>query len=124
MQKKEINIEVGHRLQMAREKQGYTQEQFAEMLDVGVQHVSNIERGVVGVSLATLRKACLALDISADYLLMGENHTGEANLLVQQINQLPVKQAIQIEKGFSQILEALRLGNQEESVSSEKTSKG
>lgn len=38
--KKEINIEVGHRIQLSRERAGYTQEQFAELLDVGVQHVS------------------------------------------------------------------------------------
>ena len=49
--KKEINIEVGHRIQLSRERAGYTQEQFAELLDVGVQHVSNIERGAVGISL-------------------------------------------------------------------------
>lgn len=54
--KKEINIEVGHRIQMVRENCGYTQEQFAELLDVGVQHVSNIERGATGVSLTTLKK--------------------------------------------------------------------
>lgn len=54
--KKEINIEVGHRIQLSRERAGYTQEQFAELLDVGVQHVSNIERGAVGISLTALKK--------------------------------------------------------------------
>jgi transcriptional regulator with XRE-family HTH domain len=121
MQKKEINIEVGHRIQMVREKRGYTQEQFAEMLDVGVQHISNIERGVVGVSLTALRNACQVLDISADYLLMGKNSSGTTNLLVQQINQLPVDQMVQVEKGFSQILEALHLANQQKTISSENT---
>jgi transcriptional regulator with XRE-family HTH domain len=116
MQKKEINIEVGHRIQMVREKCGYTQEQFAEMLDVGVQHISNIERGVVGISLTALRNACQVLDISADYLLMGKNSSGTTNLLVQQINQLPVDQMVQVEKGFSQILEALNLANQQKTI--------
>ena len=31
--KKEINIEVGHRIQLSRERAGYTQEQFAELID-------------------------------------------------------------------------------------------
>jgi transcriptional regulator with XRE-family HTH domain len=123
MQKKEINIEVGHRIQMVREKCGYTQEQFAEMLDVGVQHISNIERGVVGISLTALRNACQVLDISADYLLMGKNSSGTTNLLVQQINQLPVDQMVQVEKGFSQILEALNLANQQKTIPSENSSK-
>ena len=36
-EKKEINIQIGKRLQTARENSGYTQEVFAEMLDVGVK---------------------------------------------------------------------------------------
>lgn len=46
MEKKTINIEVGHRIQLSRERAGYTQEQFAELLDVGVQHISRVERGI------------------------------------------------------------------------------
>ena len=34
-EKKEINIQIGKRLQTARENSGYTQEVFAETLDVG-----------------------------------------------------------------------------------------
>jgi DNA-binding XRE family transcriptional regulator len=37
IQKKEINIQIGKRLQTARENNGYTQELFAEALDVGVE---------------------------------------------------------------------------------------
>ena len=74
--KKEINIEVGHRIQLSRERAGYTQEQFAELLDVGVQHVSNIERGAVGISLTALKKTCEILGVSADYLLLGGSCAG------------------------------------------------
>ena len=37
-EKKNINVEIGKRLQQARKNNGYTQEQFAETLDVGVEH--------------------------------------------------------------------------------------
>lgn len=44
-EKKEINIQIGKRLQTARENSGYTQEVFAETLDVGVEHYRKIESG-------------------------------------------------------------------------------
>ncbi|MDO5785664.1 MAG: helix-turn-helix transcriptional regulator [Eubacteriales bacterium] len=112
--KKEINIEVGHRIQMVREKCGYTQEQFAEALDVSVQHISNIERGVTGVSLTTLKKTCEILNTSADYLLLGKGYAGESNLLTQQLHTLPTEQAILVERGISQLLQALELANQKD----------
>ena len=48
-EKKEINIQIGKRLQTARENSGYTQEVFAETLDVGVEHYRKIESGVYGL---------------------------------------------------------------------------
>lgn len=112
--KKEINIEVGHRIQMVRENCGYTQEQFAELLDVGVQHVSNIERGATGVSLTTLKKTCQILNTSADYLLLGKSFSGESNLLTQQIQNLPIQQAVLVERSISQLLQALELANKKD----------
>lgn len=109
--KKEINIEVGHRIQLSRERAGYTQEQFAELLDVGVQHVSNIERGAVGISLTALKKTCEILDVSADYLLLGGNASEEGNILLRQLRELPVDQGVLVERGISQLLSALELAN-------------
>ncbi len=51
-EKKEINIHIGKRLQTARENSGYTQETFAEALDVGVEHYRKIENGVYGLAAA------------------------------------------------------------------------
>ncbi len=109
--KKEINIEVGHRIQLSRERARYTQEQFAELLDVGVQHVSNIERGAVGISLTALKKACEILGVSADYLLLGGSASEEGNVLLQQLRELPVEQGVLVERGISQMLSALELAN-------------
>ena len=48
-EKKELNIQIGKRLQIARENSGYTQEAFAEALDVGVEHYRKIELGMYGL---------------------------------------------------------------------------
>ena len=70
--KKQINIEIGEQIRTAREHTKMTQEQLAEAIDVSVQFVSDLERGVVGVSLSTLRKLCTALGVSSDQLLFGK----------------------------------------------------
>ena len=70
-EKKEINIQIGEQIRLAREQAKITQEQFAERIDVSPQYISDLERGVVGISIATLKRACVALGVSSDQLLFG-----------------------------------------------------
>ncbi len=42
---KAILNEIGKRIQQRRKQMGYTQEQIANMMDVSIQMVSNLERG-------------------------------------------------------------------------------
>lgn len=69
--KKQINIEIGEQIKAAREQARLTQEQLAERIDVSVQFVSDLERGVVGISLTTLKKLCITLSVSSDQILFG-----------------------------------------------------
>ena len=82
-ERKELNIQIGKRLQTARENNGYTQEAFAEALDVGVEHYRKIELGIYGLK----RENILILDekykIDPTYLLTGEkNHTFDVELFL------------------------------------------
>lgn len=69
--KKEINIQIGEQIRNARENAKLTQEQFAEHIDVSPQYISDLERGVVGISLPTLKRACVVLGVSSDQILFG-----------------------------------------------------
>ena len=69
--RKELNICIGERVRQARNAAGYTQEKLAEKLDVTIQYVSDLERGVVGTSIPTLVRICESLSVSSDFLLMG-----------------------------------------------------
>ena len=60
---------MGRRMKAARENKGYTQEQLAELLNLSVQHVSVIERGIKSPKLDTFVKLANELDTNADYLL-------------------------------------------------------
>ena len=52
----EQNQILGENIKREREKAGYTQERFSEIIDMTPNNLSAVERGVAGVSLKTLRR--------------------------------------------------------------------
>lgn len=82
-ERKELNIQIGKRLQTARENNGYTQEAFAEALDVGVEHYRKIELGMYGVQRENMLILYEKYKIDPTYLLTGEkNHTFDVELFL------------------------------------------
>lgn len=76
-EKKEINVQIGTNIQLAREAAGYTQEKLSELVGLTPNHLSAIERGVSGASLEVLQKLCPLLGVSADHLLFGQSSMDE-----------------------------------------------
>lgn len=64
------------RICKARGDAGYTREKFAELLDVSVSYLAEVERGRTNVSVKNLLKICSVLGLSADYVLLGEQRLG------------------------------------------------
>lgn len=91
-EKKEINVQVGRRLRMAREAAGLTQERFAELAGISPQNVSCVERGLAGVSLTVLRRMCEILHVTSDSLLMGAQSDNDVDAIAQRLRQLPPEQ--------------------------------
>lgn len=60
---------MGDRIKDTRKKRGLTQENLAEKLDISVEYVSQIERGMKMPSMQIFIKLIEILDVSADYLL-------------------------------------------------------
>ena len=65
-------VDMGRRFRAAREKQGWTREQLAELSELSVPFLSNLELGHTGVRLDRFRRLCTLLHVSADYILFGE----------------------------------------------------
>ena len=78
------------RIRKSREDLGYTREKFAELLDVSVSYMAEVERGRTGISVKMLVKICNVLGLSADYVLFGEER-GEDALLLDRIRRLDHK---------------------------------
>lgn len=62
-------ITVGNKIRTLRIRQGLSQFQLSEMIDVSPPYISNIENGVKNASIETLVKIANALQVSIDELL-------------------------------------------------------
>ncbi|MDE6713605.1 MAG: helix-turn-helix domain-containing protein [Lachnospiraceae bacterium] len=78
MAKSHNNKEIAGRLKELRLNLKYTQEQFAEFLDISVQLYKKMESGENNISIATLHKMKKKLRFSVDYLLFGEKDDQES----------------------------------------------
>lgn len=107
--KKEINVTVGANIKREREKAGYTQDQFSEMLGIGSKSLSSIERGVVGVSLTTLLKICEILHISANVILSERTHKNDLEGILTQLEQLSPDQFDIASEMISTLLKAFSM---------------
>ena len=115
-EKKPVNIEVGQYVKQCREEAGLTQETFAELIGLGVKHVSAIECGTVGVSLPTLRRMSKVLSVPADILLFGtadeterENRFPEFQVLFSRLSRLPPSKFRVVKEIIDKLLEALAI---------------
>ncbi len=57
------------RLLLAREKRGLTQKELSKMIGIKQQQYARYEKGINIMPVTHLKKICIALDISADYIL-------------------------------------------------------
>ena len=82
---------VGKRIQYYRRARGYTQEQFAEMIDLSTNYLSDVERGKSAVRLDKLVLIMNKLECSADEIFADVVNTGfqvRSTRLSEEIEQL------------------------------------
>ena len=96
-----------NRIRKARENAGYTREKFAELIDVSVSYMAEVERGRTNVSVKTLIKICKLLGLNADYVLFGNDRNSDSELL-DKIHKLDNKYLPLVGSVLNQLL---ALGN-------------
>lgn len=105
--KKQINIEIGEQVKLAREQAKLTQEQFAERIEVSPQYVSDLERGVVGVSIPTLKRICAVLGVSSDQILFGSETENRAAAIAEKCKSLSGRQYMLLSEIVDRFIEAI-----------------
>ncbi len=89
---------IGQRIKNMRIKRKLTQENVAEKLNVSCQHISDIERGLNGMSVPALMEFCKVLDVDADYILFGTFTRGQGNPINDIISKMSPEQSIHAEE--------------------------
>ena len=101
-------IAVGKRIKEAREREGLTQEELAEYVDMSPTHISVIERGKKGLRLENLVRIANVLGVSPDELLQdvaNQAQVGVINELTGQIMQLPSEQRTRVINAIKAMIE-------------------
>ena len=80
-----------------------TQQEFGELVSLGTKNVSDIERGVAGITVSTLKRICEKLSISSDLILFGDNEKNDVAYLSEKLKRLTPEQFKIIETLLNQI---------------------
>lgn len=112
-EKKEINIQIGEQVKKAREQASLTQEQLAEQIEVSPQYVSDLERGVVGISIPTLKKLCSVLYVTSDQILFADRPENDVTAIANKCRMLPEEQFSILSDIINKFIEAINLGTKQ-----------
>ncbi|MCF2556013.1 helix-turn-helix transcriptional regulator [Fournierella massiliensis] len=83
-------VEFGKRLRELRLSLGLTQEELAEKLNISLNHMSFLERGLRSCSIDLFVELSFFFDVTLDYLILGPNprHADNKDQLLDVISQL------------------------------------
>lgn len=94
MQKLTVEQKIGRQIQKMRKEKGYTQQQFAEIVDLSTNYLSDIERGKSFPRADKLVAIINALECSADELfadVIDCGYQAKASRLAEMIGELSPK---------------------------------
>lgn len=103
--RKAINVQIGREIRIARERAGLTQEQFGELVSLGTKNVSDIERGVAGITVSTLKRICEKLSISSDVILFGDQDKNDLEYLTDRLERLSPEQFAAVRNFLNHVFE-------------------
>lgn len=101
--KSSIPAEIGQRIAARRKQLGWTQEQAAERSGLSHQFFACVERGIKNIRAESVIKISQAMDVSADYLLMGKSSAidrGHLMDLMEPLNEIQLKCLEEILKNY------------------------
>ena len=85
------------------------QERLAELINVKPQHLSDIERGKKGTSVASVRRICTELHITSDYILFGRTEDDHP-LLVERVKTFNKSEESLSQRAINFAFETYHLG--------------
>ena len=83
---------MGQRIMVRRKALRMTQEELAEKLGVSTQMISNLELGKKAIRPENLAKVCEVLELSADFVLTGNNTKTAVDVVAEKLVQLTAEE--------------------------------
>lgn len=81
--------EVGQRITCLRKQRGYTREKLAELSDISVQFLADIEKGRKSMTVNTLRNISAVLNTTTDYIVNGTVPAPPGDTLLTMLASMP-----------------------------------
>lgn len=85
---KDFNLIIGLRIREIREALQMTRAAFSEKCDLSESFLAAVESGRKGITSKTVYKICSSANVSADYLIFGNNNGFETDTILELINSL------------------------------------
>ena len=101
--------QIGKRLYQRRKQVGMTQDALAEWANITSQTISTAELGKKAMRTDTIIRVCESLDITPNYLLLGEVTSQDVAFLTEKISQLSPEQYRHLEDIINSYIAALNL---------------
>lgn len=99
--------EMGIRIMLRRKELELSQDDVAEMTGLTTQTISTAERGVKALRPENIVKLCSVLDVSPNYLLLGETSIMSPEVFTPRIAELTPKQRKHLETIVNSYLAAV-----------------
>ena len=86
---------------------------MAEYIEVSPQYISDLERGVVGISITTLKRLCEMLHITSDQILFSEKPKNDISAITEKCRLLPKEQFNILSDIINKFIEAINIERQQ-----------
>ncbi len=95
---------IGNRIRLRRKELQLKQRELAERLNISNNHMSSIENGREKPSLEILLEICYILNVTPDYLFLGNMHTDDISKDILDSLRLCNAEDIKLARDFIEIL--------------------
>lgn len=103
----DLNREIGLRVSQLRERLGLTREKLGELANISDRFIYDIETGQKGMSAESLLKLSKSLQVTSDYLLLGNKGNSDFSYIIELLKQLDEIDLKSVEKILIEISVAL-----------------
>ena len=97
--------EMGKRIKMKRRELKLTQEGLSEILGVSVKHMSEVERGIAGLSIENLISLSSVFDVSIDYLIKGDMKNDKWQSTMVLLENVPEERFLAVKEIIRRIVD-------------------